>query len=99
MDLILGLIMMAVGIYAVAKKELKITAKAVSRGAPARNAGLVLICALPAVFLITIARRLVEQASGTRMLGESASAISSYAMLVVFGVAALLLARKGAGTA
>jgi hypothetical protein len=35
-------------------------------------------------------RRLLEQASGTPILGESVSVISSYAILIVFGVAAVI---------
>jgi hypothetical protein len=99
MDLILGLIMMAVGVYTVARKELRISAKAVATGAPARHAGLLLIGALPAAFLITFARRLIERTTGTPMLGESASVISSYGILIVFGVAAVIVARKGSGAA
>ena len=99
MDLILGLIMMAVGIYTVAKGKLRVSANAVSTGAPARIAGILLICALPAAFLITLARRLLEQATGTPILGESVSVISSYAILIVFGVAAVMVARKGTGAA
>lgn len=98
MDLILGLIMIAMGIHAVAKKELKISANIVSRGPRARDAGLLLICAMPAAFLVTFARGFLERAIGAPILGESASAISSYAVLVLFGVAAVLVARQGRST-
>lgn len=97
MDLILGLIMAAVGILTVATGKLRVSADAVSTGAPARLAGVLLICALPATFLITVARRLVEQAVGAPILGESVSAFSSYAVLVVFGVAAVIVAKSRVG--
>jgi hypothetical protein len=92
--MLLGIVLMVVGILTLVRKELKLSDSRISRGAPARTAGIVLILALPVTYLVQIGLGLAER-SGSPLVGEATRGTLSYAVLVVMAAAALAIAWRG----
>ncbi len=97
MDLLLGLVMMVCGVMTLVKREIRLSASRIARGVPAVLTGLLLTLALPAAFLVQLGLGLLEQA-GTRIVGEPARGLLTYAVLAGAAVVAVVVAFLGTRT-
>lgn len=95
MDVILSLIMLVAGIVIMIKGELKLTQKSVSKGVPARLAGLILVSALPLSIVVSMVYAVMSIQNGKPLLGESFDGLLSYAVMVVLALLSVLVARIG----
>ena len=94
MDLLLGVLLIAFGVITLVKGELKLSDSKISRGGPARLAGVLLILALPIAFLAQLANSAMA-AAGNPLLDEATSAVMTYVILIVVALVALVIAFRG----
>jgi len=94
MDLGLGVIFLIVGIVVARKQELRLSSSWISKGRPARLAGVLLILALPAILVFYVAFGIVKGYHDALVLYDFPR-LPAYSILVVIGMAAFLVARRG----
>ena len=88
--------MLIAGIMTLKKGELKISSSSISRGKPARTAGLLLVVALPAILVVAAVGAFAMSTSGTEFKGVSGGlGFITWAILIGCMVAALVAARQG----
>jgi hypothetical protein len=94
MDLLLGVLLIAFGVVTLVKGELKLSNSKISRGGPAKLAGVLLILALPIAFLAQMVNSAMN-AAGTPLLDEATSAVMTYLVLIIVALVALVVALRG----
>lgn len=99
MDLILIIILLIAGGFALVKGELKLSQKNISKGVPARIAGGLLVAAFPISLVVNIGYHVMTNLTGKSILGETAEGLLTYGVIGILVVMAVLVARKGLVTA
>lgn len=101
MDLLIAAVLFVFGAITMVKGELKLSKSKISRGGPARIAGLLLILALPIALLVSTGVATVMAFTGRPLgVGDSPKWVRllPHAVMVFVAVLALVVAFRGTGT-
>ena len=94
MDLLLGVILLVFGVVTLVRKELTLSSSRISRGAPARTAGIILVLALPVAYVLQTVLGVAER-SGLNLVSEAARGTLTYVVLLVMTAIAVAIAFTG----
>jgi hypothetical protein len=96
MDLIIGVLMMAIGFAILRQGEIRLSNKSLSKGKPAKISGIILVSAFPiALFSITVVSILAETLHMKVLAGTLLSGPFSYIIVMaICALAAFLVASK-----
>ena len=94
MDLLLGALLIVFGLVTLVKGELRLSSSRISRGSPARLAGVLLILALPIAFLAQLANSAMA-AAGSPLLNPATSGVMTYVILMIVALVAFMIAFRG----
>ena len=101
MDFLIGALLILFGIFTLMKGELKLSDSKISRGKPARIAGMLMILALPIAFLVSMVVPSVMVLAGRPVNVEDPSTWERFLPIIVMlvvALVALVVAFRGTGT-